>query len=86
METMQLNEEQNRALGAMLSGRNVFLTGAAGTGKSTLLREFLARCDRNCAVLAPTGLAAVNVGGATINSFFVLPPGLIVKDSLEEIR
>lgn len=83
---MELNEEQNRVLEAMMAGRNVFLTGAAGTGKSTVLREFLARCNRNCAVLAPTGLAAVNVGGQTINSFFLLPAGLIVKDTLDDIR
>ncbi len=79
---MDLNEEQKNALEAMMSGRNVFLTGAAGTGKSTVLRSFIANCNRNCAVLAPTGLAAVNVNGSTINSFFLLPMGLIHEGNI----
>ena len=82
---IQLDEQQRRALDAMMSGRNVFLTGEAGTGKSTVLREFLERCDRPCAVLAPTGVAAINVGGTTLHSFFLLKPGLLTEDSLEEI-
>lgn len=82
---IQLNDEQEAALEAMLDGQNVFLTGEAGTGKSTVLREFLARCDRDCAVLAPTGIAAVNVGGTTLHSFFMLKPGLMTPDTLEEI-
>ena len=48
---------------------NVFLTGQAGTGKSTLLREFLSRVEgvRDVAVTAPTGIAALNVGGTTVH-------------------
>lgn len=83
---IQLNTEQQKALDAMMSGRNVFLTGEAGTGKSTVLREFLERCDRPCAVLAPTGVAAINVGGTTIHSFFMLKPGLLSEDTIDEIR
>lgn len=82
---IQLNTEQQKALDAMMSGRNVFLTGEAGTGKSTVLREFLERCDRPCAVLAPTGVAAINVGGTTIHSFFMLKPGLLSEDTIDEI-
>lgn len=82
---IQLNNEQQKALDAMMSGRNVFLTGEAGTGKSTVLREFLERCDRPCAVLAPTGVAAINIGGTTIHSFLMLKPGLMTEDSIEEI-
>ena len=69
----------------MLSGKNVFLTGEAGTGKSTILREFREKCTRECVFLAPTGIAAINVGGATLHSFFQLKPGLLTPDSLEEI-
>ena len=69
----------------MMAGRNVFLTGEAGTGKSTVLKEFRKRCDRACAVLAPTGVAAINVSGATIHSFFMLKPGLMNKDTMDEI-
>ncbi len=55
----------------------LFVTGRAGTGKSTLLRRLKDREGRNCAVVAPTGLAAVNAGGQTIHSFFKFPPRLI---------
>lgn len=50
--------------------QNVFLTGKAGTGKSTLLRHFRATTNKNHAVVAPTGIAAINVQGQTIHSFF----------------
>lgn len=52
---------------------NVFLTGKAGTGKTTFLREVAARCPKRHAILAPTGVAAINAGGVTIHSFFQLP-------------
>ena len=54
--------------------RNFLVTGAAGTGKTTFLRCLLKRTRRNTVVLAPTGLAALNVGGQTIHSFFKLRP------------
>lgn len=50
--------------------KSVFLTGRAGTGKSTLLKEFIVNTQKRVVVLAPTGIAAVNVGGQTIHSFF----------------
>jgi len=56
---------------------HIFITGRAGTGKSTLLRHFITHTKRRVAVLAPTGLAAVNVGGQTIHSFFKFPPRLL---------
>jgi len=49
------------------AGKNVFLTGQAGTGKSTVLREWMAREGRDADVVAPTGIAALNVGGMTIH-------------------
>lgn len=57
--------------------RNIFLTGRAGTGKTTLLRQLIAADRDRTVVLAPTGLAAVNVGGQTIHSFFNFPPRLM---------
>jgi ATP-dependent exoDNAse (exonuclease V) alpha subunit len=51
----------------------LFITGKAGTGKSTLLRHFVATTRKACIVLAPTGIAAINAGGSTIHSFFRLP-------------
>ena len=68
-----------------MSGANVFLTGEAGTGKSTLVREFLRRCDRECVVLAPTGIAALNAGGTTIHSQMMLKPGLLNPLTLEPL-
>lgn len=85
MAGIQLSSEQEKALELMLSGKNVFLTGEAGTGKSTILRKFREQCKRECVFLAPTGIAAINVGGATIHSFFMLKPGLLTPDTIEEI-
>lgn len=55
--------------------RSVFLTGKAGTGKTTLLREIIATTHKNTVVVAPTGIAALNAGGVTIHSMFQLPFG-----------
>lgn len=63
-----------RALAAIERGDNVFVTGRAGTGKSTLLRYFRDITKKPPVVLAPTGVAAVNVGGQTIHSFFGFGP------------
>ncbi len=61
-------------------GQFVFVTGRAGTGKSTLLREFVGATDAAKVVVAPTGLAAVNVGGQTIHSFFNFHLGSLERD------
>lgn len=55
------------------SNRNIFLTGKAGTGKTTFLKYIREHCVKQIAVTAPTGVAAINAGGATIHSFFQLP-------------
>lgn len=60
---------ESRFLAAAQDGRNCFLTGMAGTGKSTLLRQFIAQSLRKVDVTAPTGVAALNVGGMTIHRF-----------------
>ena len=52
---------------------SVFLTGKAGSGKSTFLRHITSNTRKKYVVLAPTGIAAVNVGGQTLHSFFRLP-------------
>ena len=57
------------------TGVNVFLTGKAGTGKTTFLRELKQRSPKRMIVVAPTGVAAINAGGVTIHSFFQLPFG-----------
>ena len=60
--------------------RSVFLTGKAGTGKTTLLKEILANTHKHAVVVAPTGIAALNAGGVTIHSMFQLPFGAFVPD------
>ncbi|MDO8339492.1 MAG: AAA family ATPase [Candidatus Burarchaeum sp.] len=51
-----------------------FITGPAGSGKSTLIREFVNNTEKNSVIVTFTGIAAINVGGQTINSFFRIPP------------
>ncbi|OGR44538.1 MAG: AAA family ATPase [Elusimicrobia bacterium GWA2_61_42] len=73
---IEFNEQFSKALHLLQHGtHNVFVTGKAGTGKSTLLRYFRAHTSRKIVVLAPTGVAALNVGGETIHSFFRFKPG-----------
>jgi len=55
------------------SSRNIFLTGKAGTGKTTFLKYIRENCTKQMAVVAPTGVAAINAGGVTMHSFFQLP-------------
>lgn len=61
---------------AQYTHRNIFLTGKAGTGKTTFLRNLRANTHKRTIVVAPTGVAAINAGGVTIHSFFQLAPGL----------
>jgi ATP-dependent DNA helicase PIF1 len=55
------------------TNRSVFLTGRAGTGKTTFLQNFVQKTDKKFAIVAPTGIAAINAGGTTIHSMFGLP-------------
>jgi len=55
------------------TNRNIFLTGEAGTGKTTFLKRVLQKTEKNCVVVAPTGVASINAGGSTIHSMFGLP-------------
>lgn len=67
------------------STRSLFITGKAGTGKSTLVKLFRRFTKKRLVVLAPTGIAAINVGGQTIHSFFKFPPRPILPGD-KEIR
>ena len=58
---------------AVNTNRNIFITGKAGTGKTTFLRKLRNETTKQMAVVAPTGVAAINAGGTTIHSFFQLP-------------
>ncbi len=73
---IQQSENWERSLAkdfALNTNRNIFLTGKAGTGKTTLLKEILKETEKNYIVAAPTGVAAINAGGITLHSLFFLP-------------
>ena len=57
------------------TGRHLFLTGKAGTGKTTFLHSLHGRLPKQMVVTAPTGVAAINAGGVTLHSFFQLQIG-----------
>ena len=64
------------------SSVNLIITGKAGTGKSTLLKYFLVHTEKSAVALAPTGIAAINIGGDTIHKFFHFPPHLLTPDDI----
>jgi len=85
-EKIELNNRFLHALRVMdETDRNVFITGRAGTGKSTLLEYFRDTTGKNIAVLAPTGVAAVNVKGQTVHSFFNFRPD-VTPDTAGKVR
>jgi len=77
-----LTDEFKHALALLAGGEHLFLTGKAGTGKSTLIRRFMAETDRNVVVVAPTGIAALNVDGYTIHRLF----GFRTTTTLHDVR
>jgi hypothetical protein len=64
------------------TNRNIFLTGKAGTGKTTFLRNLRLHSPKRMVVVAPTGVAAINAGGVTIHSFFQIPFGPSIPERL----
>ena len=87
MSKIELNPDFKKALDLMEnSSTNVFITGRAGTGKSTLLKYFKEHTKKDIAVLAPTGVAAVNVEGQTIHSFFGFRPDITVSKVIKDYK
>ncbi len=77
------NVQFNRAADFVINTNKVFyLTGKAGTGKTTFLKYIKKVTDKNTVIVAPTGVAAINAGGVTINSFFQIPYSPFVPDDL----
>ena len=86
LEDVELTPEFLRALELMeKTDKCLFITGKAGTGKSTLLRYFRAKTNKNVVVVAPTGVAAINVEGQTLHSFFRLPPRFVQKEDIRRL-
>lgn len=83
MSAIEMNPQFNYALDLLQNtNKSLFITGKAGTGKSTLLEHFFAQSGKKPVVLAPTGVAALNVKGQTIHSFF----NFYVDVTTEKIR
>lgn len=80
----QFSDEQQIALDAMLTGKNVFLTGNAGTGKSLIIKRFKELSKTNTVFVAPTGVAAIQIEGCTAHSLFNLPIGLADTEKLPD--
>ena len=86
-QPLELNADFQYALDAIEKHRkNIFITGRAGTGKSTLLQLFRSATRKKTVVLAPTGIAALNVGGQTIHSFFGFPPKYLQRSEINKRR
>lgn len=64
------------------TSRHVFLTGKAGTGKTTFLRDIINRTHKNAVIAAPTGIAAINAGGVTLHSLLQLPFGVFIPKNV----
>lgn len=64
----------------------IYLTGRAGTGKTTFLKNFLNNTELKAVIIAPTGIAALNAGGQTAHSLFKLPPSLIRPQDIKRVR
>lgn len=82
-QPLSLNKEYVDVLNQLeQSSEHFFITGKAGTGKSTLLQLFRNTTQKKFAILAPTGIAALNVRGQTIHSFFGFPPRMLDKSEI----
>ena len=81
---IEINSDFQKAMNLALDGyQNLFITGKAGTGKSTLLNLIRVQTEKNVTTLAPTGLAALNIQGQTIHSFFRFSPQVTLTEAME---
>lgn len=84
---IEVTKEYEQVKGLVDGGEPlVFVTGKAGTGKSTLIQYLRDEFKGNCVVVAPTGVAAMNIQGATIHSFFRFPPRLLTDEDVSPVR
>lgn len=76
---MSLNENQQFAMKQVIGGKNLFVSGPGGVGKSYLVNHIMDKFPESTVLLAPTGIAALNIGGATIHSAFRFPMSILTK-------
>jgi len=76
---MQLNEKQSYAMKQVALGKNVFISGPGGVGKSVVTRRILEQFSDSTVLVAPTGIAALNIGGATIHRTFLFPTNVLTS-------
>ena len=87
MPIVKLSADQRQIIQELdVTNDSYFITGKAGTGKSTILKTFLDTTSKNVVCLAPTGIAALNIGGQTIHSFFGFPSKLITSYDIRKRR
>lgn len=87
LEGIEITDEYRKVSELLEAGFPiVFVSGKAGTGKSTLIHYLRHTFKKNVVVVAPTGVAALNVQGSTIHSFFRFPPRIVTDDDIEEVR
>ena len=68
------------------TNKNIFITGKAGTGKTTLLEYFRIKSKKNFVILASTGISAIKAKGKTIHSFFLFPPRILINEKVKRLR
>jgi len=83
---MSLNYKQGEAFKRVLSGENLFIGGSGGVGKSFLVRHIIEKLGDSTVLLGPTGIAALNIGGATIHSVFKFPLGILTKRDMSRVH
>lgn len=83
---MALNKKQVEKFNLIAEGKNVFISGGGGVGKSYLVKEVMAKYPDDTILLAPTGIAALNIGGSTIHSAFKFPLSILGKKHYSRIQ
>ncbi len=87
LEGIEITEEYNKVLSAIKTGEPmIFVTGKAGTGKTTLIDVIRHKIEKKTVVVAPTGIAAINAKGVTIHSFFRFPHKIIQDEDIKQLH
>ena len=86
-DEIELEDEYKNIFNKMeYSNQNIFITGKAGTGKTTLLEYFRINSKKNFVILASTGISAIKAKGKTIHSFFLFPPRILINEKIKRLR